>query len=129
MLALRSLAAVLAGLGFMLSTVMIGTGLVGVLLLSAGMGRAYLVASLLISTLAAMFGGWLAARIAGFAEMTHAAALAALIGAMTVNIVLQGPPEGVAPQPPWYAPAVGVLGVGGVLAGGWLRAAAAAPRA
>lgn len=119
---LRSVAAVLAGLGFMLSTVLIGTGIIGVLFLSGGMVRAYIVASLALSTMAAIFGGWLAARIAGRGEMLHAAALAGVMAAMTLSIVLGERPEG---QPGWYAPVVGALGVAGVLAGGWLRASAA----
>jgi hypothetical protein len=119
---LRSLAAVLAGLGFMFSAVLIGTGLMGVLFLAGGMVRAYIAASLALSGLAAIFGGWLAARIAGRLEMTHAAALAAVMAAMTLSIVFGERLEG---QPGWYAPVVGAVGVAGVLAGGWLRASAA----
>lgn len=119
---LRSTVAVLAGLGFMLSAVMIGTGLVGSLLLPAGLLGAYVAVSLGISFLAAMFGGWLAARIGGGAEMAHAGALAALLATMTVLVIAGDRPV---QQPVWYAPTVGVLGVAGVLAGGWLRGAAA----
>jgi hypothetical protein len=75
-----------------------------------------------VSTLAAIMGGWITARLAGRAEMGHAAALALVMAAMTLQVVMGERPEG---QPGWYAPVVGMLGVLGVLAGGWLRAAAA----
>ena len=107
----------------MLSGAMIGTSLAGALLLAAGLTAMYIVASLAISALVAVLGGWLTARIAGRAEMRHAGALAAVFAGLTLMAVAAGPPPG---QLAWYGPVVGALGVAGVLAGGWLRSAAVA---
>lgn len=119
---LRSVVAVVAGLGFVLTAMWIGGGLLGVVLYQLGMMRVAVAAILVVSTLAAIMGGWITARLAGRAEMLHAAALAAVMAVMTLRVVLGDRPEG---QPEWYAPTVGALGVAGMLAGGWLRASAA----
>lgn len=119
---LRSAVAVVAGFGFVNTALWIGGGLIGAVLQALGLGRAAVAAILLVSTLAAIMAGWITARLAGYAEMRHAAVLAAIMGAMTLSFALGDRPEG---QPGWYAPVVGGLGVGGVLAGGWLRASAA----
>lgn len=120
---LRSAAAVVAGFGFLNTALWIGGGLIAAVLHQLGMGRAAVAAILVVSALAALMGGWITARIAGGAEMAHAAALAALMAAITITVSLGERPEG---QPGWYAPVVGLLGVAGILAGGWLRASAAA---
>ena len=122
MQAFRSVVAVAAGLGFMLTGAMVGTSLSGALLLAAGMPDAYIAVSLVISALVGVLGGWLTARIGGRQEFQHAAALAALFAVLTVIAVSSAPAQG---QPAWYAPVVGALGVAGVLVGGWLRASAA----
>lgn len=129
---LRSLAAVIAGLGFMLSTVMVGTMAAAFLLLpghmtggAAPVGRVplvYLAANLAVSFVAAIFGGWLSARIGRAAPMGHAVALAVLTGVLAIASAIQTAPQA---QPWWYAVVTGVVGVAGVLAGGSLRAAAA----
>ena len=128
---LRSIAAVVAGFGFMAATVMVGTILATALFLPAGLAGTgstaavpvmFLVASLVVTFLGAVFGGWLAARIGMAAPMAHAAALAALIAVLAV--VSASAPQGTG-QPPWYPIASGAIGVAGVLLGGKLRAAAA----
>jgi hypothetical protein len=119
---LRSVVAVVAGLGFVLTAMWIGGGLLGVVLHQIGMMRVAVAAILVVSTLAAIMGGWITARLAGRAEMLHAAALAAVMAVMTLRVMMGDRPEG---QPGWYAPTVGALGVAGMLAGGWLRASAA----
>jgi hypothetical protein len=119
---LRSVVAVVAGLGFVLTAMWIGGGLLGVVLHQLGMMRVAVAAILVVSTLAAIMGGWITARLAGRAEMLHAAALAAVMAVMTLRVMMGDRPEG---QPGWYAPTVGALGVAGMLAGGWLRASAA----
>lgn len=133
---LRSLAAVIAGFGFMASTVMVGTMIAARLFLPGGMaaggapaGRVplpYLAASLVVSFFGAVFGGWLAARIGRANPMGHAVALAAVTAVMAVVSAVQTAPG---PQPAWYPAVMGVIGVAGVLAGGRLRAAAAAGEA
>jgi hypothetical protein len=131
---LRSIAAIVAGFGFMASTAMVGTILAAALFIPGGAGSltagavpasvpaAYFGANLATSFLGAVFGGWLAARIGAWAPFAHAAALAVLTAALSVASVFQAPPHA---QPVWYAIAVGIVGVGGVLLGGKLRAAAA----
>jgi hypothetical protein len=119
---LRSVVAVVAGLGFVLTAMWIGGGLLGVVLHQLGLMRVAVAAILVVSTLAAIMGGWITARLAGRGEMLHAAALAAVMAVMTLRVMLGDRPEG---QPGWYAPTVGALGVAGMLAGGWLRASAA----
>jgi hypothetical protein len=120
---LRSAVAIVAGFGFLNTALWIGGGLLAAVFHELGMGRAAVGAILVVSALAAVMGGWITARLAGGAEMAHAAVLAAIMGAITVTVSLGERPEG---QPGWYAPVVGLLGVLGILAGGWLRAAAAA---
>lgn len=134
MQALRSIAALVAGFGFMASTVMVGTMVANALFgpdglppqaqgSSAGtLPVSYLVANLAVNFLGAVFGGWLAARIGASAPFGHAAALAGITAVLSIGAVLQ-PPAG--PHPAWYPIAVGMIGVAGILAGGKLRAAAA----
>jgi hypothetical protein len=119
---LRSAAAVVAGFGFLNTALWIGGGLIAAVFHALGMGRAAVGAILVVSALAAIMGGWITARISGGAEMAHAAVLAAVMAAITLTVSMGERPEG---QPVWYAPVVGVLGVAGILAGGWLRASAA----
>lgn len=134
---LRSIAAVVAGFGFMASTAMVGTMLAAALFMSGGPGALastaavpaslpvmYLAANLATSLLGAIFGGWLAARIGVSAPFAHAVALAALTAALSVISAFQAPPGA---QPGWYAAVIGIVGVGGVLLGGKLRAEAASP--
>lgn len=132
---LRSIAAVIIGFGFMAATVMVGSIMATLLFLPGGTAAAaagtvpaavppmYLAANLALGGVGALFGGWLAARIGSTAPMTHAAALAALTAGLAIVSASQ-PAAG--PQPAWYAAVVGAIGVVGVLAGGKLRAAAAA---
>ena len=126
---LRSIAAIVAGFGFMASTVMVGTILAAGLFLPAGQTAAagsiplmYVAANVVTSLLGGLFGGWLAARIGASAPFAHAIALAALTAVLAILSVRQA---GGAAQAPWYPLAVGTAGVAGVLAGGKLRAAAA----
>jgi hypothetical protein len=132
---LRSIAAIVAGFGFMASTVMVGTIIATALFMPGGLEAAatgavpaappamYLVASLVFSFLGAVLGGWLAARIGSAAPFAHACALAALTAVLSVISAVQAP---AAAQPGWYAIVVGIIGVAGVLLGGRLRALAAA---
>lgn len=71
---------------------------------------------------AAVIAGWLAARIAARAPFAHAAALAVVMAIGTIAAAVSAAPSH---QPGWYAPVAGLVGVAGVLFGGWLRSAAA----
>ncbi len=72
--------------------------------------------------MSAVVAGWLVARIAGHAELAHAAGLAAVIA---VGTLIAASVEAPSTQPGWYVPVAGVVGIVGVLFGGWLRSAAA----
>ena len=140
---LRSVAAIVAGLGFMTSTVMVGTIVATPLFLHAGhagpagpAGAAtsagtvsasvpvgFLVAMIIVSAAGAVLGGWLAARIGTFAPFGHAAALALVVAVLSV---VSTPAD---PRPTWYRAAVAVVDVAGVLLGGKLRAAASGSEA
>ena len=129
---LRSVAAIVAGFGFMASTVMVGTIIATALFIPGGLTAAesgavpatlpigYLAANMIVSMLGAVLGGWLAARIAMHAPFPHALVLAAIVAGMSVVTAVS------VPQPAWYSVVIGAIGVIGVLLGGWLRASAAA---
>jgi hypothetical protein len=72
----------------------------------------------------AFAGGHTCARLARRAEMAHAIALAALLGIM--GLVSIATYAGQTPVPAWWTAGQVVAGVLGVLAGGFLRAQAAA---
>jgi hypothetical protein len=109
---LRSATAVVAGFLFLWSTLIVGGIVIG----------PRLVPALGLRFVGAVLGGWLAARVAPRAPFAHAAVLA-----MLVLILSVGSMASAAGYPMWYGAAAVILGVGGVLAGGWLRTAAAEP--
>lgn len=129
---IRSFAAILAGLGFMSATTT-----VGMLVTSAAFGETrdgisvpapssgFFYVSLIVLGVGAVIGGWLAARIATFAPYGHAAAMAAIVAVLTIELLAAAPP--VPGQPGWYPSALGLVAVVGILLGGKLRAAANAP--
>lgn len=129
---IRSVAAILAGLGFMAATVTAG-GLIASMAFgggapagasSSGPPSSFLVANLATCGLGAVMGGWLAARFASYAPYGHAAVMAAIVAALSIGTATGAPAPG---QPGWYPSALGLVAVLGVLAGGKLRAAAAGP--
>src|SRR4051794_40363070 len=107
---IRSLAAVVAGYGFMASIVMASTILATALFMPGGLTAArgglvpasvpavFLVANVAASLMAAVFGGWLAARIGRGAPFAHAVALAVLTAVLSVVSALDRTPS---PQPGW----------------------------
>lgn len=115
---LRSVVGIIVALAFMLTF----AGLVAPVLA----GIAGVAGFLAANGMSAVIGGWLAARVAGYAEFTHALALAVILAVGTFAAASAVPPGH---QPGWYVPVAGIVGVTGVLVGGWIRAAAAlAPR-
>jgi peptidoglycan/LPS O-acetylase OafA/YrhL len=129
---IRSLAAVLAGLGFMAATTT-----VGMLVASLALGRetpevrltprafsTFLFLNLVFCGIGGIFGGWLTARIGSSAPYAHAASLAALVALVSIDVAMAMPTPG---QPGWYPSVLGVVAVTGVLLGGKLRAAASQP--
>lgn len=102
----RSALAVAAGFGFMMFAGVVAIGL------------STLVAKLMVGALGALLGGWMAARLATFAPFNHAVVLAAIVAAVSISLMRS------AAQAGWYSIAAGVVGVLGVLAGGWIRSAA-----
>src|SRR5262245_49262139 len=129
---IRSIAAVVAGLGFLAATTTVGR-LVGQV--AFGESRegisapaspdAYFYFTLVVLGIGAVIGGWLAARIATFAPYGHAAAMAAIVAVLTIELLAAAPPD--PGQPGWYPSALGLVAVVGILLGGKLRAAASAP--
>ena len=125
---LRTIAAIVAGFGFMASTVMVGNSGDRTLLPGICSRRpaslptvAACPANLVSSLIGAVMGGWLAARIGASAPLAHAVALAALTAVLRCFPPCTPP----AAQPAWYPFVIGIIGVAGVLLGGKLRAAAA----
>lgn len=102
----RSMVAILAGFGFMMFTGLVGGGL------------SALAAKLVVGTLGAFMAGWMTARLADYSPMGHALVLALFVAAANFTLIAGVSPRG------WYPIAAGILGVVGVLAGGWIRAAA-----
>jgi hypothetical protein len=74
----------------------------------------YMVANLAVSVIAAVLGGYVAARIGARAPMTHGIALGVLVVVMGVATALGSPNDG---QPGWYKVALPILGLLGVLLG------------
>ena len=128
---MRSVAAIVAGLGFMAATVTVGT-LVGSSVLGAGAASARptdvalatsLYANLVICAVGGVLGGWLAARVASYAPYGHASAMAAIVAVLSISTAAGVPADD---YPGWYPSALGLVAVVGILLGGKLRAAASA---
>lgn len=128
---LRSIAAIVIGLGFMAATTAVWMIVADATLLPGGPDIAkpsavrtatFLYVNLVVCGVGAVLGGWLAARIAPSSPYAHAAALAAIVAVIAIPSVT-GPPASV--HPSWYPAALGLIAVLGVLLGGKLRAAAA----
>jgi hypothetical protein len=134
---LRSVAAIVAGYGVLSLTAIGGSILTASLFIPAAwrtaaesdpsiaLPAAYLAASLVNAALGAVMAGWLTARIAAFAPFIHAAVLAAIVAVAAIAWAGIMPAGSMAMG---YSAGIDVLGVAGVLAGGKLRAAAAAAR-
>lgn len=129
---IRSVAAVLIGLGFMAATATIG-----MLVASLALGRetpevrltsaaysTFLFLYVVFCGIGGILGGWLTARIGGSAPYGHAAALAAVVAVLSIEVAMAMPTPG---QPGWFPSVLGVVAVTGVLLGGKLRAAASGP--
>lgn len=129
---IRSLAAVLAGLGFMAATATIGMLVASLALnretpevrLTSTAFSTFLFLNLVFCGIGGILGGWLTARIGSSAPYAHAAALAALVALLSFDAAMAMPTPG---QPGWYPTMLGIVAVTGVLLGGKLRAAASSP--
>ena len=106
---LRSIAAVVCGLGFMAATVTVGTLVASALIgtpqpvgsrPAATVPLAYLVVNLAICAVGAVLGGWLAARIATFAPYAHASVMAAVVAVLSVTTATGVPDAG---HPGWVS--------------------------
>jgi len=129
---IRSVAAVLAGLGFMAATATVGMLVASLALnretpevrLTPAAFSTFLFLYVVFCGLGGVFGGWLTARIGSSAPYAHAAALAAVVALLSIEVAMAMPTPG---QPGWYPSLLGIVAVTGVLLGGKLRAAASAP--
>jgi hypothetical protein len=117
--ALRSVLAVLAGFALMISLVIACN-----LLATRAMNipghptPGYLVVSAAFSLLAAVAGGWLAARLSGYNPMHHALALAMLLGLLSLAMLIEPSPA----QPYGYQLLMAALPPFAALTGGYLAA-------
>jgi hypothetical protein len=129
---MSSIISVVAGYLGMAVVVMIGTALAAAVFIPGGFSAArslknappanYLYANLALSFVAALFGGWLCARLAPNNPLVHAGALAAVLLVMS----LLSAKSQAAKQPSWYPWTIALMGVAGVLLGGvWFVASAA----
>ena len=129
---IRSIAAVLAGLGFMAATATVGMLIASLALnrdtpeirLTPAAFSTFLFLNLVFCGIGGVLGGWLTARIGASAPYAHAAALAALVAVVSIDAAMAMPTPG---QPGWYPSLLGIVAVTTVLLGGKLRAAASAP--
>lgn len=127
---IRSFAAILAGFLTMVIIVVLGTALATALFVPGGMASmtqgttplpaSYLTANLAVSLLAAVLGGWVAARLDAPGGQRAVFGLAVLVLAMSfANRAIPQTSAGTALT--WYPWTLLVLGVTGALAGGWIR--------
>lgn len=117
---LRSLAAVLAGLGVTVVLVMLLTTFAGSIAdvpVGTPPTNLYLVLNLAGSFIAGAAGGAVAERIAARAPHGHVIALAVVILLLSLPTVFSAPAPG---QPTWYPVAISILGPIAVLTGGIL---------
>jgi len=113
---LRSVAAVAAGFVFMWSTVFVG-GIV--------FGPRF-VPRLAAWAFGGLLGGWLAARFAPHSGLRHAVALAFVVAGIATASFRAAPAGSAPPLGPSLAATAVAMAC--ILAGGWLRASAGAPR-
>jgi hypothetical protein len=85
-------------------------------------GIRYLYMGLAIRAAIAMFAGYLTAKAAPKAPFLHAAALAGIIGFLSLSAIAGLHAGGGLEDPTWYPVAVLFIGSAGVLLGGTLRA-------
>ena len=134
---IRSIAAMVAGYGFMASTVTASTILATALFLPGGLAAAragsvpapvpalFLVVNLATS----LIGGGIRRMARGSHWSRRSISPRGGAGGLDRGVaVISALDRTPSPQPTWYPVAIGVIGVGGVLVGGWLRAAADAAR-
>jgi len=130
---LRSVAALAAGLLFMLATVAVGRIVGTAALVPAGgaMGGSLLLdfgLSAVATAIGGFLGGWLTARMAPARPFGHAVGLALAVAALAMASASGAPSQAGLPPPPlWYGVATTLIGIVTVLAGGGLRSAAAEP--
>ncbi len=133
---IRSIFAVVGGFVVVMVVVFAGTAAATELLHPGGLAAAvqktpeqtppsYYAFNIVISLMGAVLGGWVTARMAPEREMLHVFGLAGLMILMSLPSVL-GYGETAHLQPVWYIWLLPVIGVGGALLGGRMRANAVA---
>ena len=126
---LRSIGSVVLGYVVLALITIVGTSAAAALLLprrpaapQPGMPppltTSYLAANLTLSTLAAVVGGYVTARMAPARPMVHVAVLALLIVALSILSSRSPMSTG---QPAWYKRILPLLGLVGAVVGGLLR--------
>jgi hypothetical protein len=132
---MRSVLSIGAGLVAMMVVVMAGTAAATAAFVPGGIAGAmqkpadgvapplpgsYLTANLLVSLAAAILGGWVASRFAPFHPQTHVYVLTLVAGLLAVPSAIKAGSMG---QPSWYGWVIAVVGIAGVLIGGWVEGA------
>lgn len=129
---IRSMFAVIGGFVVVMAVVFGGTAVATQLIFPGGLAGAigasaeeapptYYALNIVLSLMAAVLGGWVTARMAPDREMVHVFALAFLMILMSLPSVL-GYGETAHLQPIWYRWLLPVIGGGGALLGGRMRA-------
>lgn len=129
---IRSMFAVVGGFVVVMAVLLGGTAVGTQLIFPGGLAGAvgappeatpptYYALNIVVSLMGAVLGGWVTARMAPGREMAHVFALALLMIFMSLPTVL-GYGETAHLQPIWYKWLLPVIGVGGALLGGHMRA-------
>ncbi len=116
---LRGFLAVLAGLGVSMVLVVVFTWTASELMRVPANEptMAYIIVNLIISTLAAVVGGYLTGRMAPSQPLAHAIGLGVFLFLLSLPMIISGPLLG---QPTWYPTTIGIVGFAGALIGGLL---------
>jgi hypothetical protein len=128
---MRSIICVVAGFVVVMAAVVAGTAAATELIVPGGLIDAamgprsalppeYFAAKLAVTTVGAVLGGWVTARMAPSREMVHVGALAALVLLMALPGLL-GYGTAQMDQPVWFIYMLPVLGISAAILGGWMR--------
>lgn len=128
---MRSIICVVAGFVVVMAAFVAGTAATTELIVPGGLMDAatgprselpptYFAAKLAVTTVGAVLGGWVTARMAPSREMAHVGALAVLVLLMSLPGLL-GYGDAQMDQPAWFIYMLPVFGISAAILGGWLR--------
>lgn len=128
---MRSIICVVAGFVVVMAAFVAGTAAATELIVPGGLMDAaigprselpqeYFAAKLVVTSVGAVLGGWVTARMAPSMEMAHVGALAVLVLLMSLPGLL-GYGDAQMDQPVWFIYLLPVFGISAAILGGWLR--------